>query len=190
MTLAELDLTGADGHLALLSWAETAPDFPHAPVLVAVSIDGTPLDLAGPQPFLPQDRCGARRISGLTAIRVDGSYGVRRPASGARPPVTRRRRLREPHTLASRSALAGAGATGLDGLSPGVGGLHEVHLGARDAGVPREPVAADCRRLDRAARVRRTFSKSVAPSARATPPSARPRHRSGWSTSRGATRPG
>lgn len=87
MTLAELDLTGADGHLALLSWAETDPDFPHAPVLVAVSIDGTPLDLAGPQPVLPQDRCGARHISGLTVIRVDGSYGVRRPVPAPRSRV-------------------------------------------------------------------------------------------------------
>ncbi|MEU3985607.1 molybdopterin-dependent oxidoreductase [Streptomyces sp. NPDC026672] len=67
-------VTGADGHHALLSWAEIDPDFAHAPVLLAVSIDDTPLDRAGPQLVLPQDRCGARHISGITAIRVDGAY--------------------------------------------------------------------------------------------------------------------
>ncbi|MER5531242.1 molybdopterin-dependent oxidoreductase [Streptomyces sp. NPDC002677] len=72
-------VTGADGHHTLLSWAEIDPDFAHAPVLLAVGIDGTPLDLAGPQLVLPQDRCGARHISGITAIRVDGAYGGRRP---------------------------------------------------------------------------------------------------------------
>jgi len=67
-------VTGADGHHALLSWAEVDPDFGRAPVLLAVSIDDTPLDLAGPQLVLPQDRCGARHISGIDAIRVDGGY--------------------------------------------------------------------------------------------------------------------
>lgn len=67
-------VTGADGHHALLSWAEIDPDFGRAPVLLAVSIDDTPLDRAGPQLVLPQDRCGARHISGINAIRVDGGY--------------------------------------------------------------------------------------------------------------------
>jgi DMSO/TMAO reductase YedYZ molybdopterin-dependent catalytic subunit len=67
-------VTGTDGHHALLSWAEIDPDFAHAPVLLATSIDGTPLDLAGSQLVLPQDRCGARYISGIRAIRVDGGY--------------------------------------------------------------------------------------------------------------------
>jgi DMSO/TMAO reductase YedYZ molybdopterin-dependent catalytic subunit len=67
-------VTGTDGHHALLSWAEIDPDFGRAPVLLAVSIDGTPLDRAGPQLVLPQDRCGARHISGIKAIRVDGRY--------------------------------------------------------------------------------------------------------------------
>ncbi|MEU8980270.1 molybdopterin-dependent oxidoreductase [Streptomyces sp. NPDC048309] len=66
--------TGADGHHALLTWAEIDPDFAHAPVLLAVGIDDTPLDRAGPQLVLPQDRCGARHISGINAIRVDGRY--------------------------------------------------------------------------------------------------------------------
>ncbi|QJT04707.1 molybdopterin-dependent oxidoreductase [Streptomyces asoensis] len=67
-------VSGADGHHALLSWAEIDPDFGRAPVLLAVTIDDTPLDRAGPQLVLPQDRCGARHISGVNAIRVDGDY--------------------------------------------------------------------------------------------------------------------
>ncbi|MFI9833832.1 molybdopterin-dependent oxidoreductase [Streptomyces sp. NPDC051913] len=65
---------GTDGHHALLSWAEIDPDFGRAPVLLAVTLDATPLDRAGPQLVLPQDRCGARYISGIEAIRVDGGY--------------------------------------------------------------------------------------------------------------------
>ena len=67
-------VSGADGHHALLSWAEIDPDFGRAPVLLAVRIDDTSLDRAGPQLVLPQDRCGARRISGIDTIRVDGGY--------------------------------------------------------------------------------------------------------------------
>ncbi|MFJ2828375.1 molybdopterin-dependent oxidoreductase [Streptomyces sp. NPDC087263] len=67
-------VSGMDGHHALLSWAEIDPDFGRAPVLLAASIDDTPLDRAGPQLVLPQDRCGARHISGINAIRVDGRY--------------------------------------------------------------------------------------------------------------------
>ncbi|MFI8003472.1 molybdopterin-dependent oxidoreductase [Streptomyces sp. NPDC086010] len=67
-------LSGADGHHVLLSWAELDLDFGRVPVLLAVSIDETPLDRAGPQLVLPQDRCGARHISGITGIRVDGGY--------------------------------------------------------------------------------------------------------------------
>ncbi|MFI6347436.1 molybdopterin-dependent oxidoreductase [Streptomyces sp. NPDC050560] len=65
---------GTDGHRALLSWAEIDPDFGRAPVLLAVSIDGAGLDRAGPQLVLPQDRCGARHISAIRTIRVDGGY--------------------------------------------------------------------------------------------------------------------
>ncbi|WP_406411915.1 molybdopterin-dependent oxidoreductase [Streptomyces sp. NBC_01614] len=67
-------VSGADGHHALPSWAEIDPDFGRAPVLLAVGIDDTSLDRAGPQLVLPQDRCGARHISGINAIRVDGGY--------------------------------------------------------------------------------------------------------------------
>ncbi|MEU6814325.1 molybdopterin-dependent oxidoreductase [Streptomyces sp. NPDC046860] len=69
-----ISVTGADGHRAVLSWAEIDPDFADAPVLLAVAMDGAPLDAAGPQLVLPQDRCGGRHISGITAIRVDGRY--------------------------------------------------------------------------------------------------------------------
>ncbi|NEA97696.1 molybdopterin-dependent oxidoreductase [Streptomyces sp. SID13726] len=67
-------VSGVDGHHALLSWAEIDPDFGRAPVLLAVTIDTAPLDRAGPQLVLPQDRCGARHISGINSIRVDGGY--------------------------------------------------------------------------------------------------------------------
>ncbi|MFE3519327.1 molybdopterin-dependent oxidoreductase [Streptomyces sp. NPDC059166] len=67
-------LSGVDGHHVLLSWAEIDPDFGRAAVLLAVSVDDTPLDLAGPQLVLPRDRCGARHISGIDTIRVDGCY--------------------------------------------------------------------------------------------------------------------
>ncbi|MGY0020547.1 molybdopterin-dependent oxidoreductase [Streptomyces sp. cg35] len=65
---------GADGHHALLSWAEIDPDFAGQPVLLALTVDDSPLDRAGPQLVLPQDRCGARHISGISAIRVTGDY--------------------------------------------------------------------------------------------------------------------
>ncbi|WP_329342984.1 molybdopterin-dependent oxidoreductase [Streptomyces sp. NBC_00663] len=41
--------------------------------LIAVR-GATPLDRAGPQLVLPQDRCGARYISGIEAVHVDGGY--------------------------------------------------------------------------------------------------------------------
>ncbi|MET8982217.1 molybdopterin-dependent oxidoreductase [Streptomyces sp. NPDC004539] len=65
---------GADGHRTLLSWAEIDPDFGRAPVLLAATLDATPLDHAGAQLVLPQDRCGARYVSGIEAIHVDGGY--------------------------------------------------------------------------------------------------------------------
>lgn len=65
---------GTDGHRALLPWAEIDPDFGRVPVLLAVALDDTLLDRAGPQLVLPQDRCGARYISGIDTIRVDGGY--------------------------------------------------------------------------------------------------------------------
>ena len=68
-------VTGTDGHHALLTWAEIDPDFGRAPVLLAGGADDTPLDRSGPQLVLPRDRCGARYVSGVSAIRVDGTFG-------------------------------------------------------------------------------------------------------------------
>ncbi len=65
-----LTVTGADGHLAVLSWAEIDPDFGGQRILLATSIDGEPLDAVGPQLVIPADACGARYISGIRAIRV------------------------------------------------------------------------------------------------------------------------
>ncbi|MGW5639750.1 hypothetical protein [Streptomyces sp. NPDC003832] len=73
---------GSDGHRALLSWAEIDPDFGRAPVLLAATLDHAPLDPAGAQLVLPQDRCGARYVSGIRSIRVDGGYS----AWESRPP--------------------------------------------------------------------------------------------------------
>lgn len=67
---------GADGHHVLLSWAEIDPDFGRAPVLLAVTFDGAPLERVGSQLVVPQDRCGARYISGIETIRVDGGYSA------------------------------------------------------------------------------------------------------------------
>ncbi|MER5864951.1 molybdopterin-dependent oxidoreductase [Kitasatospora sp. NPDC002040] len=63
-----LTVTGADGHLAVVSWAEIDPDFGGQSILLATSIDGTPLDGPGPQLVVPADACGARYISGITAV--------------------------------------------------------------------------------------------------------------------------
>ncbi|GAA4993839.1 molybdopterin-dependent oxidoreductase [Kitasatospora paranensis] len=65
-----LDVAGADGHRAVLSWAEIDPEFGGQQVLLATSIDGTPLDDAGPQLVVPADVCGARYVSGITEVWV------------------------------------------------------------------------------------------------------------------------
>ena len=63
-----LTVTGADGHFAVLSWAEIDPEFSGRGILLATSIDGRPLDPDGPQLVVPEDTCGARYISGITAV--------------------------------------------------------------------------------------------------------------------------
>ncbi|MEU9130847.1 molybdopterin-dependent oxidoreductase [Kitasatospora sp. NPDC048540] len=65
-----LTVTGADGHRAVLSWAEIDPDFGGQQILLATSIDGAPLDRTGPQLVVPSDHCGARYISGITEVWV------------------------------------------------------------------------------------------------------------------------
>ncbi|MBC3841314.1 molybdopterin-dependent oxidoreductase [Streptacidiphilus sp. 4-A2] len=65
-----LAVTGADGHCAVVSWAEIDPDFGGQQILLATSMDGVPLDTAGPQLVVPGDYCGARYISGITDVWV------------------------------------------------------------------------------------------------------------------------
>ncbi|WP_030245791.1 molybdopterin-dependent oxidoreductase [Streptomyces sp. NRRL S-350] len=65
-----LTVTGTDGHCAVVSWAEIDPEFGGQQILLATSIDGAPLDSAGPQLVVPADYCGARYISGITEVWV------------------------------------------------------------------------------------------------------------------------
>lgn len=65
-----LCVTGADGHQAVLSWAEIDPEFSRHPVLLATRANGVPLDRQGPQLVVPHDRCGSRYISAVTHIWV------------------------------------------------------------------------------------------------------------------------
>ncbi|MFJ9611432.1 molybdopterin-dependent oxidoreductase [Kitasatospora sp. NPDC101176] len=73
-----LSVSGADGHRAVVSWAEIDPDFGGQRILLATSTDGVPLDAAGPQLVVPDDHCGARYVSGVTAVWL-GPLGA--PAS-------------------------------------------------------------------------------------------------------------
>ncbi|MEZ0089170.1 molybdopterin-dependent oxidoreductase [Streptacidiphilus sp. EB129] len=79
-----LTVTGADGHFALLSWAEIDPEFSGQQFLLATSIDGRPLDATGPQLVVPTDSCGARYISAVTAVWV-GPLHAWQPAAAATP---------------------------------------------------------------------------------------------------------
>jgi DMSO/TMAO reductase YedYZ molybdopterin-dependent catalytic subunit len=63
-----LTVTGADGHSAVLSWAEIDPDFGGQQILLATDMDGDPLDETGPQLVVPADACGARYISGVAEV--------------------------------------------------------------------------------------------------------------------------
>ncbi|GAB2830934.1 hypothetical protein GCM10022221_32150 [Actinocorallia aurea] len=65
-----LVLTASDGHRVVLSWGELDPDFGAAPMLLAVTRDGTPLDPEGPQLAVPADRCGARSLTRVTTLTV------------------------------------------------------------------------------------------------------------------------
>ncbi|MET7506641.1 molybdopterin-dependent oxidoreductase [Streptomyces albidoflavus] len=63
-----LVVAGADGHRAVLAWAEVDEEFRYAPVLLAVRLDGTLLD--APHLVVPADRCGARYVSAVTGVRL------------------------------------------------------------------------------------------------------------------------
>nr|WP_042421583.1 molybdopterin-dependent oxidoreductase [Streptacidiphilus anmyonensis] len=67
---------GADGHRALLSWAEIDPEFSAFPVLLAMTVDGVRMDRQGPQLVVPQDHCGTRYIQHVVAVHVDGGYAA------------------------------------------------------------------------------------------------------------------
>ncbi|WP_371482603.1 molybdopterin-dependent oxidoreductase [Kitasatospora sp. NBC_00315] len=71
-----LAVTGADGHRAVVSWAEIDPDFGGQQILLATSMDGAPLDEAGPQLVVPADHCGARYVSGVTAVWLGPALGA------------------------------------------------------------------------------------------------------------------
>ncbi len=124
-------VSGTDGHHALLSWAEIDPDFGRAQVLLAVTIDDAPLDHAGPQLVLPQDRCGARHIS-------RGAGGVDVRLGGGATPVDRP----EATNLHLRSE-SGTGSGSITGSGTGSGtAAVRKRRGRRAAPVP-DPPAAD-----------------------------------------------
>lgn len=69
-------VTGADGHHALLSWAEIDPDFGRAPVLLAVTIDDTPS--TGPDPSWSCPRTAAGRGTSAASTRSEWTAATRR----------------------------------------------------------------------------------------------------------------
>ncbi|MBR8745131.1 hypothetical protein, partial [Nocardiopsis sp. MG754419] len=72
---ALLELRGADGHHAVVSWAEIDPGFADLPVLLAVEMDAAPLGGAGPQLVIPTDACGTRFVNGVVEIDVHCGTG-------------------------------------------------------------------------------------------------------------------
>ncbi|MEU3573386.1 hypothetical protein AB0E96_33930 [Kitasatospora sp. NPDC036755] len=76
-----LSVVGADGHRAVVSWAEIDPDFGGQEILLATSVDGAPLDAAGPQLVVPDDHCGARYVSAVTAVWLGPLGDPSRPAA-------------------------------------------------------------------------------------------------------------
>ncbi|WP_230423718.1 hypothetical protein [Streptomyces radicis] len=90
-----LVVAGADGHVAVLSWAEIDPDFAGSAVLLATHADGSSLAGPGPQLVVPGDRYGARCVSRVGRVGVHragadtGDQGERRgPATTS--PIGRR----------------------------------------------------------------------------------------------------
>ncbi|MFC4054943.1 molybdopterin-dependent oxidoreductase [Actinomadura syzygii] len=75
-------VTGRDGHLAVLSWAEIDPQYGDTTVLLATSVDHHHLDTQGPQLVVPGDAAGGRYVSQITTIWVG-------PAIPTRPPTRR-----------------------------------------------------------------------------------------------------
>ncbi|MET9617762.1 molybdopterin-dependent oxidoreductase [Kitasatospora indigofera] len=98
-----LAVTGSDGHRAVVSWAEIDPDFGGQRILLATSMDGAPLDGSGPQLVVPADHCGARYVSGVTAVWLGPAPGPEPVAAGP---------------VASGHLAAGRVATGQAGPKP------------------------------------------------------------------------
>ncbi|MBB5079356.1 hypothetical protein [Nonomuraea endophytica] len=68
--------TSAVPGLVRLSWGEIDPEFGNAAVLPAVAMDCRDLDGQGPHLVVPGDRCGARHISRVAAVRVGDDDGL------------------------------------------------------------------------------------------------------------------
>ncbi|MEY9841998.1 hypothetical protein [Streptacidiphilus sp. EB103A] len=102
-----ITITGADGHFVLLSWAEIDPEFSGQQILLATRIDSRPLDAAGPQLVVPTDVCGARYISGITAVWVGPLHAWQPTAAVQSHPdgPGQRARTQSPHNA---PALPGA----------------------------------------------------------------------------------
>lgn len=83
-------VAGADGHHALLTWAEIDPDFGHAPVLLAVGIDDTPLDRAGPSSCCPRTAAAPGTSAASTRSVWTGATrrGRRRAGHGRHAPAS------------------------------------------------------------------------------------------------------
>jgi hypothetical protein len=65
-----LAVSGRDGHCAVFSWGEIDPGYGGGEALLATSMDGVPLDEAGPHLVVPRDRAGGRYISQVASIWV------------------------------------------------------------------------------------------------------------------------
>ncbi|MCK8784725.1 molybdopterin-dependent oxidoreductase [Roseomonas sp. NAR14] len=63
-------LTGSDGYTAVLALGEIAPEFGNQPVLLALRVDGRPLDPAHLRLAVPGEKRGGRGVHDLVRITV------------------------------------------------------------------------------------------------------------------------
>jgi len=119
-------VTGTDGHHALLSWAEIDPDFAHAPVLLAVSIDDPRSTGPDPNWCFRRTAAGPGTSAGSTRYGWTGVTGPggrrrhrlrpRRPRRGDRRsdvPKDQRRRTRRDDDAVLHVGTVAAGRIGL-----------------------------------------------------------------------------
>ena len=64
----EITVSGADGYRAALAWAEASPELSMAPVLVAYTEDGLPLEQ--PTLVVSGDLGGARYVRDVVDLRI------------------------------------------------------------------------------------------------------------------------